>query len=181
MRKKIYKNRFGKINLKWMLDNMKKNESDVKYQTMLEYNHYNQRIEWIEDEIEDLKRDIVDKERELERINDICENIYKDNSHLVDDYYMKFNISKQNKKLTDGSVGVFWILNLKYKRSNKSIYLGSDNKVREIVSKVIESKKKLSEDRLRSEIYDMCFDKLFELVKGRDNLYDLKIKFENLV
>ena len=181
MRKKIYKNRFGKIDLKWMLDNMKKNESDVKYQTMLEYNHYHQNIGWIEDEIEDLKRDIVDKERELERINNICENIYKDNSHLVDDYYMKYNISKQNKKLTDGSVAIFWILNLKYKRGNKSIYLGSDNNVRETVSKVIESKKKLSEDRLRSEIYDMCFDKLFELVKGRVNLYDLKVKFEDLV
>ena len=45
----------------------------------------------------------------------------------------------------------------------------------------IESNRKLSDDRLRSEIYDMCYDKLFELVKGRDNLYDLKIKFEELI
>ena len=59
--------------------------------------------------------------------------------------------------------------------------MGSDKKVREIVNNELESNRKLSDDRLRSEIYDMCYDKLFELVKGRENLYDLKIKFEELI
>lgn len=179
--KTIYVDRFGKIDLVRMLKDIKKYESDVKYRVMLEYNHLNQNIGWLIDDIEDLKKEIEDKEREILFYNSQCEKIFNENSHLVDEYYMMFNISKQNKKLSSGKIGVFWILNLKYKRSNKSIYLGSDKKVREIVNNELGSSRKLSDDRLRSEIYDMVYDKLFKLVKGKDNLYDLKIKFEDLI
>ena len=179
--KTIHIDRFGKIDLVKMLSDIKKYDSDVTFKTMIEYNHINQNIGFKLDEIEDLKKDIDDLEREILFLNNQSESIYKENSHLVEEYDMKFNISKQNKKLSSGKIGVFWILNLKYKKSNKSIYLGSDKKVREIVNNELESNRKLSDDRLRSEIYDMCYDKLFELVKGRENLYDLKIKFEELI
>ena len=94
---------------------------------------------------------------------------------------MPINVSKQNKKLSNGKVGIFWIINLKYKRSNKSIYLGSDKKVRKIVGEEIGNKKKLSDDRLRNEIIDICYDKLYNMVRKEDNLYNIKIRFEDLI
>ena len=94
---------------------------------------------------------------------------------------MPINVSKQNKKLSNGKIGIFWIINLKYKRSNKSIYLGSDKKVREIVNKELGSKKKLSEDRLKNEIIDICYDKLYNMVRKEDNLYNISIRFEDLI
>ena len=180
MRRKIYTDRFGKIDLKNMLKHIKSND-ELFSNKILEYNYHNELLKGRLNEIQYLKDQIKEEEKEVIKLNKLCENIYKENLHKVEDYDMKFNISKQNKKGSKGDNMIFWIINLKYKRSNKSIYLGSDKKVREIVNKELGNKKKLSEDRLKNEIYDMCYDKLYEYVRNTPNLHNLTLKFTDLI
>lgn len=180
MRRKIYTDRFGKIDLKKMLKHIKSYD-ELFSNKILEYNYHNELLKSRLDEIQYLKEQIKENEKEVVKINELCEKIYKENLHKIENYDMKLNVSKQNKKLSNGKVGIFWIINLKYKRSNKSIYLGSDKKVRKIVGEEIGNKKKLSDDRLRNEIIDICYDKLYNMVRKEDNLYNIKIRFEDLI
>ncbi|NVK75891.1 MAG: hypothetical protein HWE24_20645 [Oceanospirillaceae bacterium] len=173
-------NRFGNVNLKDIIGKLKKDDMDSL--SLIQYSNKQLQLMWKLEEINSLKEEIEILNKECKNIYKEMEEIHNQNPHLSEDYVMTFNISKQNKKLANNSIGVFWIINLKYRGTNKSIYLGSDKKVREIVSTQLNTKRKLSEERLKSEIYDMCYDKLWEFViENKQNLFDIKIKFEDLI
>jgi FtsZ-binding cell division protein ZapB len=173
-------NRFGSIDLKDIINKLKKNDRDSI--NLIQYSNLQLQLNWNLDEIDELKDKIKKLQKDSKELYGEMEGIYNKNPHLSEDYVMSFNISKQNKKLSDGKITPYWIINLKYRGSNKSIYLGSNEKVREIVGKEIGVKKKLEEGRLKSEIYDMCYDKLLDLVvKEKKNLFDMTIRFEDLI
>lgn len=173
-------NRFGNIDLKDIISKLKKD--DVDSVNLIQYYNKQLQLKVKIDEIEELNGEINTLKRECKDLYKEMEDIHSKNPHLSEDYVMNFNISKNRKKLVSGKVGIFWIINLKYRGSNKPIYLGSDKKVREIVGREIGVKSKLSEERLKSEIYDMCYDKLLDLVlKEKKNLFDMKITFNDLL
>ena len=173
---KKLKERFGKIP-----QSVFKKMKSIDRQPIAKYNNIMRSIERDYIAIEDLKDDIKELESKIDKNSNRCEKIYNQNKHLEEEYSMNMNVSTNIKKLKDGSEAIYWMINLKYKGYNKPIYLGSDKKVREIVSKVIESKRRLSKDRLKSEIWDMCFEKLYIMVMTKENLYNEKIKFEDLI
>ena len=117
MRRKIYTDRFGKIDLKKMLNNIK-SEDELFSNKILEYNYHNELLKSRLDEIQYLKEQIKENEKEVVKINELCEKIYKENLHKIDNYYMPINVSKQNKKLSNGKIGIFWIINL-YRRQQQ--------------------------------------------------------------
>lgn len=173
-------NRFGNVNLKDIIGKLKKD--DVDSLSLIHYSNKQLQLMWKLDEINSLKEEIENLNKECKNIYKEMEEIHNQNPHLSEDYVMTFNISKQNKKLANNSIGVFWIINLKYRGTNKSIYLGSDKKVREIVSTQLNTKRRLSEDTLKDKIYYLCYDGLWDLViENKQNLFDIKIKFEDLI
>jgi hypothetical protein len=173
-------NRFGNVDLKEIINRLKKDDRDSL--NLIQYSNLQLQLNWNLDEIEELKDRIKKLNKESRELYREMEDIHNKNPHLSKDYVMSYNISKQNKKLSNGKITPYWIINMKFRGSNKSIYLGSDKNVREIVGREIGVKSKLSEQRLRNEIYDMCYDKLWDLVmKEKKNLFDLTIRFEDLI
>jgi hypothetical protein len=94
---------------------------------------------------------------------------------------MVFNVSVNRKKLKDNLVVNYWMINLKYKGYNKSIYLGSEDEVRRIVNEEINENNYLEKEELKNQIYDMCYDKLYDLVINEKNLFERKIVFKDLI
>lgn len=175
-------NRFGNIDLKDIISKLKKDDTYNDKVNLIQYNNKQLQLKDRLRQIEELSSEINTLNNECKDLYKEMEDIYSKNPHLSEDYVMNFNISKNRKKLVNGKVGIFWIINLKYRGSNKPIYLGSDKKVREIVGREIGVKSKLSEERLRNEINDMCYDKLLDLVlKEKKNLFDMKITFNDLL
>jgi hypothetical protein len=173
-------NRFGSVDLKEIIKRLKKDDRDSI--NLIQYSNLQLQLNWNLDEIDELKKKIKTLQKESRKLYGDMEDIYNKNPHLSEDYVMNPNISKQRKKLSNGKTTIYWIINLKYRGSNKSIYLGSDEKVREIVGKEIGVKSKLSEERLKNEIRFICYDKLWDLVVGeKKNLFDMTIRFEDLI
>lgn len=173
---KKLKERFGKIP-----QSVFKKMKSIHRQPIAKYNNIMRSIERDYIAIEDLKDDIKELESKIDKNSNRCEKIYNQNKHLEEEYSMNMNVSTNTKKLKDGREVIYWMINLKYKGYNKPIYLGSDKRVRDIVGKLIESKKKLSKEDFKVKVRFLCIDKLTDMVMTKENLYNEKIKFEDLI
>jgi len=173
---KNLKERFGKIPQS-VFDKMK----SIDRQPIAKYNNMMRRVDEWYAEIDDLKEDIKEIESKIDKYNSRCNELYEKNKHLEEEYSMNMNVSTNMKKLKDGSVAIYWMINLKYKGYNKPIYLGSDKKVREIVSKELKIKRRLNKEDMKEKIRFICIDNLIDMVMTKENLYSEKIKFEDLI
>jgi len=173
---KNLKERFGKIPQS-VFDKMK----SIDRQPIAKYNNVMRRVDEWYAEIDDLKEDIKEIESKIDKYNSRCNELYEKNKHLEEEYSMNMNVSTNMKKLKDGSVAIYWMINLKYKGYNKPIYLGSDKKVREIVSKELKIKRRLNKEDMKEKIRFICIDNLIDMVMTKENLYSEKIKFEDLI
>lgn len=153
----------------------KERQPIAKYNNMLRYiRRWEDEILKKEDEIKYLKSRIKGYERE-------CKEMYKLNKHLEEKYNIKYNISTNNKRLKDGSISIYWMINLKYRGLNKAIYLGSDKNVREKVKKELRLKGKLSKEDVKTKLRFLCYDNLSDMVIKEKNLFDKKITFDDLI
>jgi len=153
----------------------------IDRQPIAKYNNMIRKMdEWVE-EIENLKCEIELLEKKIINYGKECRLIYENNKHLEKKYNMIFNVSINRKKLKNNMIVNYWMINLKYKGYNKSIYLGSEEYVRKIVNEEIGEYNYLENEKLKNQIYDMCYDKLYELVIGEKNLFDKKIVFKDLI
>ena len=94
-------------------------------------------------EIEYLKDDIKDIQKKIGEYNRIVTELYGRIEYIFEDYTPNIYIVKNSKKskskpnkltkLKRNEINYFWMINVKYKRKTKPIYLGSDKKVREII------------------------------------------------
>ena len=147
----------------------------AKYNNMMRYiRRWEDEILKKEDEINFLKSRIKGYEME-------CKKMYKLNKHLEYDYNIKYNVSTNNKRLKDGTISIYWMINLKYKGLNKAIYLGSDKCVREKIKKELRLNGKLSKEDVKSKLGFLCFDNLLDMVIKEKNLFDKKITFDDLI
>jgi len=153
----------------------KERQPIAKYNNMMRYiRRWEDEILKKEEEIKYLKSRIKGYERE-------CKEMYKLNKHLEDDYNIKYNISTNNKRMKDGSISTYWMINLKHKGLNKAIYLGSDKNVREKVKKELRLNGKLSKEDVKTKLGFLCFDNLLDMVIKEKNLFDKKITFDDLI
>ena len=153
----------------------------IDRQPIAKYNNMIRKMdEWVV-EIENLKYEIELLEKKIFNYGKECRLIYENNKHLEDKYNMTFNVSINRKKLKNNNIVNYWMLNLKYKGCNKSIYLGVEEYVRKIVNEEIGENNYLEKEELKSQIYDMCYDKLYDLVISEKNLFDKKIVLRDLI
>jgi FtsZ-binding cell division protein ZapB len=170
------KERFGNIDERLF----EKLESKDR-QPIAKYNNMIKKMdEWVE-EIEDLKYEIEVLEKKIFSYGKECKDIYEANKHLEKKYSLIFNVSINRKKLKDNLIVNYWMINLKYKGYNKSIYLGNEEDVRRIVNEELKENNYLEKEELKSQIYDMCYDKLYDLVMSEKNLFNNKIVFKDLI
>ena len=176
MNRKLLKDKFGNIPQS-VFNKMGSKER----QPIAKYNNMMSKIEEWYVEVEDLKDDIKEIEKRIESYSNRCKKIYEKNKHLEEDYSMNMNVSVNRKKLKNGDTVNYWMSNLKYKGLNKPIYLGSEDKVKEVVMRELKLKKQPNEEELRERLGFLCYDNLEELVMTEKNLFDRKITIEELI
>ena len=119
-----------------------------------------------EKEIDKYKNQIQTKKDKIKEYNKILTHLYGKISYLKSDYFPIVNVVNYKK-----SDNVFWNINIKFKNYIKSIYLGSDKKMRKNVSK----------DKLKQKLEFYLIEEVEDLVIDNKNDYDnWNIKKEEL-
>ena len=188
--------RFGSIPLKiW-----EKLEGKDK-QFLFKYDYFIKKTFQIDDEILELEEEIKELKKSKEYYRKRSEDIWVTNKHLKEDYSPKYNISKNDKYTNIKNnkfqkekkfIGRYWLVNVKYKKRNKSIHIGKDEFVKEFLKNnewVIENKddlgiknlNKLNEDDIKYLIDKLICDNLYDIILSSPNFFEEKVKFEDLV
>ncbi|MDA7712172.1 hypothetical protein N8873_08940 [Flavobacteriaceae bacterium] len=176
MKKGSHPKRFDNIP-QYMLESMGRKERE----NITTYRAYMNLIEkWIS-EIYFLKEDIKEIEGNILKYQKLCDRILAKYKDVEQEYQLNFNVSTQKKKTGKHSLSVYWIINFKYKAVKKTIYLGSDKKMRKIIGNRLGTEKILSESRVKKEIREMTFDNLYHYVRTQKNLGAKTIKLKDLL
>jgi hypothetical protein len=188
--------RFGSIPLKiW-----EKLEGKDK-QFLFKYDYFIKKTFQIDDEILELEEEIKELKKNKEYFRKRSEDIWVENKHLKEDYSPKYNISKNDKYTNIKNnkfqkekkfIGRYWLVNVKYKKRNKSIHIGKDEFVKEFLKNnewVIENKEdlgikdlnKLSDEEIKLLIDKLISDNLYDIILSTTNFFEEKVRFEDLV
>ena len=180
-------------------------------QFLFKYNWYREKVDRINDEIDDYMVIIENLRKERKKCEMRSNEIWNENKHLNEKYQLTYNIST-NKKYTSISkrkgfnkegkskselekerklIGKYWLINLKYKGKSKSIHIGENTSV---INQLKENKDLISnfdipnnptEGDLRDYVSYLIEDNLYELVygdmMGEYNIFDKKISFNDLI
>ena len=179
-------NKFGKIPKKiW-----EKLEGTDK-QFLFKYNYYREKIDKINDEIDDYKIIIDELRKERKKCEMRSNEIWNENKHKdIDNYPLNYNISSNNKYTQinkrkgfnkEGKsktelekdrklIGKYWLINFKYKGKSKSIHIGENKNVikfireNDVLKSSFKIPKRIGEDNIRRYISFLIEDNLYELV-----------------
>lgn len=188
--------RFGSIPLKIWEKLVGKDK-----QFLFKYDYFIKKTFQIDDEILELEEEIKELKKSKEYYRKRSEDIWVENKHLKEDYSPKYNISKNDKYTNIKNnkfqkekkfIGRYWLVNVKYKKRNKSIHIGKDEFVKEFLKNnewVIENKddlgiknlNKLNEDDIKQLIDILICDNLYDIILSSPNFFEEKVKFEDLV
>ena len=188
--------RFGSIPLKIWEKLVGKDK-----QFLFKYDYFIKKTFQIDDEILELEEEIKELKKSKEYYRKRSEDIWVENKHLKEDYSPKYNISKNDKYTNIKNnkfqkekkfIGRYWLVNVKYKKRNKSIHIGKDEFVKEFLKNnewVIENKEdlgiknlnKLNEDDIKYLIDKLICDNLYDIILSSPNFFEEKVKFEDLV
>ena len=180
-------------------------------QFLFKYNWYREKIDRINDEIDDYMVIIDNLRKERKKCEMRSNDIWNENKHLNEKYQLTYNISN-NKKYTpiikrkgfnkEGKsktqllkerkfIGKYWLINFKYKGKSKSIHIGEDKSVNEFLlsneylKSNFELSDNLTEDDIRFYISHLVEDNLYDLVYGdmlgKYDIFDKKISFSDLI
>ena len=77
---------------------------------------------------------------------------------------------------------IYWNINVKFKNQIKSIYLGSDNKIREIFKDRVGLRKNVSKDKLKQQIEFYLIEEIMDMViDNKNDFNNWSIKKEELM
>ena len=170
-------------------------------QFLFKYDYFIKKTFKIDDDILELEEEIKELKKSKEYFRKRSEDIWVENKHLKEDYSPKYNISKNDKYTSIKNnkfqkekkfIGRYWLVNVKYKKRNKSIHIGKDDFVKEFLKNnewVIENKDdlgiknldKLNEDDIKYLIDKLICDNLYDIILSSLNFFERKVKFEDLV
>ena len=130
----------------------------------------------LELEIEYLKDEIKDIQQKKEKYSRIVTELYNRVNYIFDDYHPNIYVVTNIKKSKSGELQKFWMINVKYKNKTKPIYLGSDSKVREIISKIHKKRINMKEEKLRELLKYELVDNIWDwVIEERENIFNLKV------
>jgi len=129
-----------------------------------------------EKEIENQKELIKKKRSKIKEYNKILTHLYGKINHLKSDFLPIVNVVNYKKGET-----YYWNINVKFKNQIKSIYLGSDNKIREIFKNKIGLRKNVSKDKLKQNIEFHIVDEIMDMViENKDDFSNWSLNKEEL-
>lgn len=177
-------------------------------QFLFKYNWYREKIDKINDEIDDYMVIIDNLRKERKKSEKRSNDIWNENKHLNEKYQLTYNISSNNKYTSivkrkgfnkEGKsktqllkerkfIGKYWLINFKYKGKSKSIHIGEDKSVKEFIKTnddLNDIPNNLTEDDIRKYISFLIEDNLYDLVygdmMGKYDIYKKKISFNELI
>lgn len=177
-------------------------------QFLFKYNWYREKIDKINDEIDDYMVIIDNLRKERKKCEMRSNDIWNENKHLNENYSLTYNISTNNKYTSiskrkgfnkEGKsktqllkerkfIGKYWLINFKYRGKSKSIHIGEDKSVKEFLKTnddLNDIPKNLTEEEIRNYISYLIEDNLYDLVygdmMGKYDIYKKKISFNNLI
>ncbi|MDA9893593.1 hypothetical protein N9D50_06370 [Flavobacteriaceae bacterium] len=177
-------------------------------QFLFKYNWYREKIDKINDEIDDYRVIIDNLRKERKKCEMRSNDIWNENKHLNENYSLTYNISTNNKYTSiskrkgfnkEGKsktqllkerkfIGKYWLINFKYRGKSKSIHIGEDKSVKEFLKTnddLNDIPKNLTEEEIRNYISYLIEDNLYDLVygdmMGKYDIYKKKISFNNLI
>ena len=132
-------------------------------------------IKW-ENEIES-QRELIKKRRsKVKEYNKILTHLYGKINHLKSDFLPIINVVSYKK-----DESIYWNINVKFKNQIKSIYLGSDNKIREIFKDRVGLRKNVSKDKLKQQIEFYLIEEIMDMViDNKNDFNNWSIKKEEL-
>ena len=132
-------------------------------------------IKW-ENEIESQRELIRKRKSKIKEYNKILTHLYGKINHLKSDFLPIINVVSYKK-----DESIYWNINVKFKNQIKSIYLGSDNKIREIFKDRIGLRKNISKDKLKQKIEFYLVEEIMDMVIDNKNDFNSwNIKKEEL-
>ncbi len=132
-------------------------------------------IKW-ENEIESQRELIRKRKSKIKEYNKILTHLYGKINHLKSDFLPIINVVSYKK-----DESVYWNINVKFKNQIKSIYLGSDNKIREIFKDRIGLRKNISKDKLKQKIEFYLVEEIMDMViDNKNDFNNWSIKKEEL-
>ena len=146
------------------------------------YNGIRKNVLKMEDELVLLQNQIQKTKTKLKRSNEMLNHLYNKIQFLKTDWDPSVSFVSYSKKMKKGS-NLFWNVNIKFRNTTKSIYLGSDQKLRSYLISHNEVRKTIKTDRFRREfiefhlidnVKDWCID-------NGDNIHDSSVNFETLL
>lgn len=171
--KEKHKNSFEFVNKKILKEVGKKDEH-----RLYKYRRIRREIPILEDKVEELKLEMNKIKEKIKKKNEQINHIFSQIEYLKSDYDFKISIICNKKKY-----GNYWNINVKHKRNlTKSIYLGSDKKIREFICKRNDKDVSISD----KEFGDLLYVEFSESVKdwcieNKDDLMNRTIKMEDLL
>ena len=130
-----------------------------------------------EKEIESQRKLIKKKQEKIKEYNKILTQLYGKINHLKSDYLPIINVVSYKKREI-----YYWNINVKFQNKTKSIYLGSDVKIREIFKSKIGLRRNISKDKLKYQIEFYLVEEIMDLVIDNKNDFEnFKINKEELL
>ena len=161
-------------------------------QFLFKYNYYREKIDKINDEIDDYKIIIDELRKERKKCEMRSNEIWNENKHKdIDNNPLNYNISSNNKYTSivkrkgfnkEGKsktqllkerklIGKYWLINFKYKGRSKSIHIGENKNVikfireNDVLKSSFKIPKRIGEDNIRRYISFLIEDNLYNLVR----------------
>ena len=201
-------NRFGEIP-QYIWDKIPNKDK----QFLFKYDYYRRSAIALDEKIQDLEEEIRQLKKDKEKFRKKSEQVWVENRHRKEDYLPKFNITNYAKKTPLKSkrkgfnkvgksisqrkeeqkiLGWYWNINVKYKGLTKSIYLGSNDKVKAFIKEIewvkdnqdtlgIVNLNELTREEVKHIIDVLVRDNLDEMITSADNFFNRKVTLEELV
>ena len=129
-----------------------------------------------EKEVDNYKTQIRKKKENIKDYNRILTHLYGKINHLKSDYLPIINVVCYKK-----DESVYWNINVKFKNYIKSIYLGSDKKLRGIFKEKVGLRLNVSNEKLKQQIEFYLVEEIMDMViDNKNNFSDWNIKKEKL-
>lgn len=132
-------------------------------------------LKW-EGEISNYESKIKERKEKINSYYKKLHRLYGKINHLKSDYIPIINVVSYKK-----DVSIYWNINVKFNNYIKSIYLGSDKKLREIFNEKIGVRKNISKEKFKQKIEFYLVEEVMDLViENKDDYYNWNIKKEEL-
>lgn len=128
-----------------------------------------------------VRRDVLKSEKEIEKCRERIKELQLKNkkyNKILNHLYEKIKFVKDDFLPIVGIVGnrkkdsVYWNVNVKFRKNNRSFYLGSDSKVREVLNKNIGVGLNVKKDTIKKRLEYYLKDEIVDLVIENKNDFD---------